>query len=85
MQPLSYVGGVAAVCTTVAFIPQILKIRRQGGDDLSYPMLALYLVGTLLWFIYGLMLHAAAVILANAATFVLVVMAVLLKATHRRD
>jgi MtN3 and saliva related transmembrane protein len=85
VQPLSYVGGVAAVCTTVAFIPQILKIRRQGGDDLSYPMLALYLVGTLLWFIYGLMLHAAAVILANAATFVLVVMAVLLKATHRRD
>jgi len=81
---LSYVGGVAAVCTTVAFIPQILKIRRQGGDDLSYPMLALYLAGTLLWFIYGLMLHAAAVILANAATFVLVVMAVVPKATYRR-
>jgi MtN3 and saliva related transmembrane protein len=81
---LSYVGGVAAVCTTVAFIPQILKIRRQGGADLSYPMLALYLVGTLLWFVYGLLLHAAAVILANAATFVLVVMAAVLKATHRR-
>ena len=83
MQLLSYVGGVAAVCTTVAFIPQILKIRRQGGDDLAYPMLALYLTGTLLWFIYGLMLHAAAVILANAATFVLVFVAVVLKAAHR--
>jgi hypothetical protein len=47
-------------------------------------MLALYLTGTLLWFIYGLMLHAAAVILANAATFALVVVAVVLKATHRR-
>jgi uncharacterized protein with PQ loop repeat len=47
-------------------------------------MLALYLTGTSLWFIYGLMLHAAAVILANAATFVLVVVAVVLKATHRR-
>jgi MtN3 and saliva related transmembrane protein len=84
VQLLSYVGGVAAVCTTVAFIPQILKIRRQGGGDLAYPMLALYLTGTLLWFIYGLMLHAAAVILANAATFALVVVAVVLKATHRR-
>jgi len=84
VQLLSYVGGVAAVCTTVAFIPQILKIRRQGGDDLAYPMLALYLTGTLLWFIYGLMLHAAAVIVANAATFVLVVVAVILKATYPR-
>jgi MtN3 and saliva related transmembrane protein len=84
VQLLSYVGGMAAVCTTVAFIPQILKIRRQGGDDLAYPMLALYLTGTLLWFVYGLMLHAAAVILANAATFVLVVVAVVLKSTHRR-
>jgi MtN3 and saliva related transmembrane protein len=80
----SYVGGVAAVCTTVAFIPQILKIRRQGGGDLSYPMLALYLTGTLLWFLYGLMLHAGAVILANAATFVLVFVALVLKATYRR-
>ena len=84
MQLLSYVGGVAAVCAAVAFIPQNGKIRRQGGDDLAYPMLTLYLAGTLLWFIYGLMLHAAAVILANAATFVLVVVAVVLKATHPR-
>jgi MtN3 and saliva related transmembrane protein len=84
VQFLNYIGGVAAVCTTVAFIPQILKIRRQGGADLAYPMLALYLLGTLLWFLYGLLLHAAAVILANAATFVLVAVAVVLKATHRR-
>src|ERR1700722_17828603 len=85
MQLLSYVGGVAAVCTTVAFIPQNGKIRRQGGDDLAYPMLALYLTGALLWFIDGLMLHAAAVILANAATCAPVVVAVVLQATHRRS
>ncbi|MGB9068726.1 MAG: SemiSWEET family transporter [Candidatus Acidiferrales bacterium] len=85
MQLPSYIGGAAAVCTTVAFLPQILKIRRQGGGDLSYPMLALYLIGTWLWFLYGLMLHAGAVILANAATFVLVFVALVLKATYRRD
>src|SRR5579863_1939775 len=33
---LSYIGTLAAICTTTAFIPQILKIKRQGGDDLSY-------------------------------------------------
>jgi MtN3 and saliva related transmembrane protein len=79
-----YVGSVAAVCTTVAFVPQILKIRRQGGGDLSYPMLALYLTGILLWFVYGLLLNAAAVIWANAATAILVAIAIVLKASHPR-
>jgi len=58
-----------------------LKIRRQGGDDLSYPMLFVYITGTLLWLAYGLLLHAAAVIWANAATAVLVFSAIVLKAT----
>jgi len=84
MALLSYVGGVAAVCTTGAFVPQILKIRRQGGGDLSYPMLFLYLTGILLWLAYGLMLHAAAVIWANAATAFLVGIAIVLKANHPR-
>jgi MtN3 and saliva related transmembrane protein len=85
MNLLNAVGGVAAVCTTVAFIPQILKIRRQGGEDLSYPMLFLYLTGVALWLVYGLMLRAAAVIWANAATTILVALAIMLKATYRRD
>lgn len=72
------------MCTTVAFVPQILKIRRQGGRDLSYPMLLLYLMGIILWLVYGLMLPAAAVIWANAATAVLVAIAIVLKATDRR-
>jgi MtN3 and saliva related transmembrane protein len=85
MNRLDYIGTVAAVCTTIAFVPQILKIRRQGGGDLSYPMLALYLVGVILWLIYGLILHAAAVIWANAATTILVAIAIILKATHRPE
>ena len=72
------------MCTTGAFVPQILKIRRQGGGDLSYPMLFLYLTGILLWLAYGLMLHAAAIIWANAATALLGSMALVLKATHTR-
>lgn len=80
----AYVGGVAAVCTTCAFIPQILKIRRQGGGDLSYPMLFVYLTGILLWLLYGLMHHDAAIIWANGVTALLVFVAIVLKAAHRR-
>jgi MtN3 and saliva related transmembrane protein len=79
-----YIGGLAAVCTTFAFVPQILKIRRQGGGDLSYPMLGVYLIGIVLWLVYGLMLHAAAVIWANAATSLLVAVAIVLKAIDSR-
>jgi MtN3 and saliva related transmembrane protein len=78
----SYVGGVAAVCTTCAFIPQIFKIWRQGGRDLSYKMLTLYLTGLVLWLIYGILLGAAAIIWANAITSGLVAIAMVLKAAH---
>jgi MtN3 and saliva related transmembrane protein len=79
---LDYVGTVAAVCTTSAFIPQILKIKKQGAEDISFSMLFIYLTGVLLWLIYGLLLHAAAVIWANAATSFLVAVALALKMTR---
>jgi MtN3 and saliva related transmembrane protein len=84
MPLIDFIGAIAAVCTTTAFIPQIVKTRRQGGRDLSYPMLFLYLTGILFWLLYGLMIHAAAVIWANAATSLLVGVALVFKSTHPR-
>jgi MtN3 and saliva related transmembrane protein len=81
MDLLSYVGALAGFCTTIAFIPQIVKIKKQGADDLSYHMLFLYLTGVLLWLVYGLLLHAAAIIWANSVTAFLVIVAIALKAT----
>jgi 5'-nucleotidase len=76
-----YIGIVAAFCTTVAFVPQIVKLRKQGGKDLSYSMLFLYLAGVLLWLVYGVQIHAAAVIWANALAGVLVLVSIVLKAS----
>jgi len=69
---LALAGTIAALCTTLAFVPQIVKIWKQGGRDLSYGMLGLYLTGVVLWFLYGVMLGASAVIFANAAATLLV-------------
>jgi MtN3 and saliva related transmembrane protein len=82
MRLLDYVGTMAAICTTGAFIPQIVKIRRRGGEDLSYSMLLIYLAGILLWFVYGLLLHAPEIIWANVATALLVMLAMILKMRH---
>lgn len=81
----SPIGSIAAICTTGAFLPQIWKIKRQGGADLSYLMLSVYLLGIILWLIYGILLHAGAVIWANAATAVLVAIAMGLKAVKSRE
>jgi 5'-nucleotidase len=74
------VGSMAAFCTTVAFVPQIVKQRKQGGRDLSYSMLFLYLTGVLLWLVYGIRIHAVAVIWANTAATILVAISIAMKA-----
>ena len=80
------VGTVAGFCTTFAFVPQLIKIWRQGGRDLSYGMLALYLIGAMLWFVYGVLLHAQAVIVTNFATAIVIALATAMNAwTARRD
>ncbi len=80
MTVTAYVGIVAAFCTTVAFVPQIVKLRKQGGEDLSYQMLFLYLTGVLLWLVYGIRVHAVAVIWANALAGLMVLISIVLKA-----
>jgi MtN3 and saliva related transmembrane protein len=82
---IEVIGSVAGLCTTFAFVPQVLKIWKQGGRDLSYSMLGLYLTGVLLWLSYGVLLHAWAIIGANAATAVLIVMATGLKAWKEKQ
>jgi MtN3 and saliva related transmembrane protein len=83
-QSVEILGAVAGFCTTFAFVPQLVKIRKQGGRDLSYGMLVFYLTGVLLWLGYGLFLHSPSVILANAATSFLIFLAILLKAWKER-
>jgi 5'-nucleotidase len=78
-------GTLAAVFTTGAFLPQILKIRKQGGADLSYSMLAFYLAGVVLWLLYGLLFPAPEVVWANSMACLLVSIALVLKITFRND
>jgi MtN3 and saliva related transmembrane protein len=73
------IGGAAAVCTTLSFVPQLVKIHRQGGRDLSYSMLLLYLLGLTLWLVYGLRIQAVEVIAANVVGGTLVVAAIAMK------
>ena len=65
---VTILGTIAAMSSTIAFVPQIRKTWNTGGKDLSYSMLSLYLAGVTLWFFYGLAIGATALSLANAAS-----------------
>jgi 5'-nucleotidase len=66
------IGAAGGICSAMSFLPQMLKVRRQGGRDLSMATLALLLSGGILWFVYGVINQATAVIVANVAVIALV-------------
>lgn len=60
---------MAACCTTIAFLPQALKIiKEKDTAAISASMYSLFTLGTLLWLCYGLLTDNFPVILANAVT-----------------
>jgi 5'(3')-deoxyribonucleotidase/uncharacterized protein with PQ loop repeat len=63
-------GAAATLASTLAFVPQVGKIWRTGGKDVSLAMLALYVVGVTLWLLYGISIHAIALSLANGASII---------------
>ena len=81
---IEMLGAVAGFCTTFAFVPQLVKIYKQGGRDLSYGMLSFYQGGVLMWIGYGLLIRAQAVVITNVATAILIAAATLLKAWKER-
>ncbi|WP_024929903.1 SemiSWEET transporter [Methylophilus sp. OH31] len=66
------IGSIAAVCTTIAFVPQVIKSwRTRDLSGISLPMYTIFTTGVLLWLIYGILRQDWPVIIANAITAIL--------------
>ena len=66
------IGLMAAFCTTVAFLPQVIKTwQTRSTKDLSLSMFLVFTTGIFLWLVYGLYVHDLPLIAANSVTFVL--------------
>ncbi|SHJ48221.1 MtN3 and saliva related transmembrane protein [Arenibacter nanhaiticus] len=84
MQFIEIIGLVAAVCTTSAFVPQVLKTwRDKSTKDISLPMYCIFLCGTLLWLYYGLFHDSFPIVIANAVTSMLVCVMLFLKLKYK--
>ncbi|PXW95876.1 MtN3 and saliva related transmembrane protein [Sphaerotilus hippei] len=66
------IGTVAAVLTTMSFVPQAwLTLRTRDVSGISLSMYSAFTVGVALWLIYGCLLGAWPVIIANLLTLTL--------------
>ena len=66
------VGYLAAMLTTVAFVPQAwLTWKTRRADGVSLGMYGIFTAGIALWLIYGLLVGAWPIIVANALTLAL--------------
>lgn len=66
------IGLVAAMLTTISFLPQTLLVLRTGRTDgISLTMYALFTAGVAGWLLYGLLVGSLPVIVANAITLAL--------------
>ena len=66
------IGSFAAVFTTIAFLPQVVRTyRTRSVGDISLVMYMVLCTGLVLWLIYGLYIDSMPVIAANAVTLVL--------------
>ena len=84
MQISDWVGYAAATLTTASFVPQALHtFRTKDVRGISLAMYSAFVVGILLWLVYGLLLAAWPIVVANAVTLTLATTILAMKLKYR--
>lgn len=66
---LEALGFVAAILTTLSFLPQALRIRRQrSAADVSLTMYLMMATGQALWLAYGFIIASPSLVAANVVS-----------------
>ena len=69
MQITDFIGYCAAFLTTASFVPQAVHtFRTKDVRGISLGMYSAFTAGVALWLVYGLMLGAWPIVIANAIT-----------------
>lgn len=72
MEVLQFLGFAAAICTTAAFVPQVLQILKTGNvDGISLGMYSIFTLGVALWLSYATLIGDLPMLLANLVTLIL--------------
>ncbi len=80
------VGLVGATFTTLAFVPQVVKIwKNRSSNGVSLSMYVCMLVGIIIWLAYGILINSIAVITANILSGILQVVIIFLTLKNRKN
>jgi MtN3 and saliva related transmembrane protein len=78
------IGGVAGFLTTVAFVPQVLKVyKSKSAKDLSLSMFIIFCTGVSLWLVYGIKKNDIPIIITNFSTLTLATMLLYFKIIYK--
>ncbi len=81
---VTLVGLVAGTLTTVAYLPQVIRIwRLKSSGDISLLMVSLNCSGIFLWLLYGIFIGSMPVVVANSVTLALMCLVLILAIKHR--
>jgi len=84
MKYFEIIGFLAAILTTVAFFPQVIKVyKTQNTQSISLSMYIVFSIAILLWLVYGFYLNSLPMIIANAITLVSSIYILYMKLKHK--
>jgi MtN3 and saliva related transmembrane protein len=76
----TFIGLLAATCTTGSFLPQVIRAwRTRSTRDVSALMFVLLVTGNTLWLLYGALIGDLPLVVANLITITLVAIILALK------
>ncbi len=69
---IDIIGYFAAITTTLAFLPQLIKtIKTKKANDVSQITLIMFITGVIAWIIYGYKIYSIPILVANIITLIL--------------
>jgi MtN3 and saliva related transmembrane protein len=81
-----WIGFAAAAGTTLAFLPQLIRVwKTRSAEDISLIMYLVLVIGVALWIVYGLRIRSLPVVVANSATLLLASGVLAAKLRFRRN
>lgn len=69
---IQLIGPIGALLTTISFIPQVLQVlKTRDVSGISLGMYIIFVLGVILWTIYGFILNDLTIIISNGVTTLL--------------
>ena len=84
MNLVDAIGTLAAILTTSSFLPQAIHtFRTKDARGISLGMYSVFISGVSCWLVYGVLLGAWPIIIANAITLSFAITILVMKLRYR--